>query len=537
MPNILNNNVIYDDNTKQLLYQSEDENGNVQTTILWNDVEYPYLLRDIDTQTMYIVITSVIHGKSITKEIPLDEIQPKSLSRYSKYGFPFGILSYTKLISSWLYQIEPNLDVLNITHDLGWKTYEGESYFQLQNSICHNPDINVEYSGDMSIDSKGTFNDYIAILNDYVVPNIETQTILTFSVSSALASLLNPDLTLVLHMNGESTTGKTTMLKLAASVWGSTNISEDGIIQTWNTTKNALINSMCGFNGITLCYDELGASDSDISNLIYLLSNGVNKKRMYSEKSKKFSVNICSSGEIPLKTVDEVNGTDARLLEFRVQWTKNAQHSNNLTSALKNCYGLLGERFVKFLLARPKETMQNNLNKAQNKLMSKFQDKLDVLPSKKKRIITRTIQKIAVTYLTAVILKKEFNLALKPFKIAEFMLFKSNLLNILDDECIRMLEDYMQYRKSTPTIIKQDDSSEFITDEYICITKSTFYDNLQHLGYRKQNILNNLKELSNRNIIRCESGKLYNRHKIGNNRYPYIDISIPQLKKEGIDYE
>lgn len=389
----------------------------------------------------------------------------------------------------------------------------------------------------MSIDSKGTFNDYIAILNDYVVPNIETQTILTFSVSSALASLLNPDLTLVLHMNGESTTGKTTMLKLAASVWGSTNISEDGIIQTWNTTKNALINSMCGFNGITLCYDELGASDSDISNLIYLLSNGVNKKRMYSEKSKKFSVNICSSGEIPLKTVDEVNGTDARLLEFRVQWTKNAQHSNNLTSALKNCYGLLGERFVKFLLARPKETMQNNLNKAQNKLMSKFQDKLDVLPSKKKRIITRTIQKIAVTYLTAVILKKEFNLALKPFKIAEFMLFKSNLLNILDDECIRMLEDYMQYRKSTPTIIKQDDSSEFITDEYICITKSTFYDNLQHLGYRKQNILNNLKELSNRNIIRCESGKLYNRHKIGNNRYPYIDISIPQLKKEGIDYE
>ena len=27
MPNILNNNVTYDDNTKQLLYQSEDENG------------------------------------------------------------------------------------------------------------------------------------------------------------------------------------------------------------------------------------------------------------------------------------------------------------------------------------------------------------------------------------------------------------------------------------------------------------------------------------------------------------------------------
>ena len=29
MPNILNNNVVYDDNTKQLLYQSGDENGNV----------------------------------------------------------------------------------------------------------------------------------------------------------------------------------------------------------------------------------------------------------------------------------------------------------------------------------------------------------------------------------------------------------------------------------------------------------------------------------------------------------------------------
>ncbi len=32
MPNILNNNVVYDDNTKQLLYQSEDENGNTRVS-------------------------------------------------------------------------------------------------------------------------------------------------------------------------------------------------------------------------------------------------------------------------------------------------------------------------------------------------------------------------------------------------------------------------------------------------------------------------------------------------------------------------
>ena len=138
------------------------------------------------------------------------------------------------------------------------------------------------------------------------------------------------------------------MLKLAASVWGSTNISEDGIIQTWNTTKNALINSMCGFNGITLCYDELGASDSDISNLIYLLSNGVNKKTNVQRKKQKI---LCKYMFIRWNSFknrwwSKRNWrSDFLNLEYNGQKMHNT--SNNLTSALKNCYGLLGGKICK----------------------------------------------------------------------------------------------------------------------------------------------------------------------------------------------
>ena len=62
--------------------------------------------------------------------------------------------------------------------------------------------------------------------------------------------------TLIFHMAGKSTTGKTTASKAAISPFGVPDTKGKGLFRTWNGTTNAIINSLGGNFGIPLVFDE-----------------------------------------------------------------------------------------------------------------------------------------------------------------------------------------------------------------------------------------------------------------------------------------
>jgi putative DNA primase/helicase len=101
---------------------------------------------------------------------------------------------------------------------------------------------------------------------------------LIFSVSVALAS---PLLNLLgienggFHFRGASSTGKTTVLDVAASVWG----AKDHI-QRWRATTNGIEALAACHNDALLCLDELSQVDSNSAGEIaYMLANGSGKTR------------------------------------------------------------------------------------------------------------------------------------------------------------------------------------------------------------------------------------------------------------------
>lgn len=344
------------------------------------------------------------------------------------------------------------------------------------------------------VGSRGQFDDYVDILDEHVLPYIQVQTIVAFSVSAALAAMLDKDLTLILHMNGNSTTGKTTMLMLSASVWGSIEIRTNGVIQTWNTTQNATINSLCGMNGITVCLDELGVSEADTSNLIYLLANGTEKKRMTdTEPPQTFSVNVCSTGEIPMKTVAGVNGMDVRLLEFDVQWTVSKEHSEQLKAALSKCYGHLGREFVKVLMNISEEKLKAALNNREAQILSAFEKQFQELTERKKKIFQRAVRKIAVVSLTATLLKKKLGLNFNAKKIAEFMITKSVLLDISDEDYIRFLEAFFNYLAKLSANSKTSEAFE-IKDGFFIVEVGKFREIVKMLGYSSRKEVENFFE-------------------------------------------
>ncbi len=80
------------------------------------------------------------------------------------------------------------------------------------------------------------------------------------------------------HFRGSSSIGKTTALRIAASVCGGGRIK--GYIRQWRTTANAL-ESICSMHcDMLLCLDEIGQADPlQISEIAYLIANGAGKVR------------------------------------------------------------------------------------------------------------------------------------------------------------------------------------------------------------------------------------------------------------------
>lgn len=76
-----------------------------------------------------------------------------------------------------------------------------------------------------------------------------------------------------LNFFGPSSIGKTTLLRIAASVWGRGDTP--GYIRTWRATANGLEGAAASATDTALILDELGQVESrDAAAALYSLSNG-----------------------------------------------------------------------------------------------------------------------------------------------------------------------------------------------------------------------------------------------------------------------
>jgi uncharacterized protein (DUF927 family) len=129
------------------------------------------------------------------------------------------------------------------------------------------------------------------------------------AVSAALAG---PLLYLVrqesggVHIYGRSSTGKTTLARLAASVWGS-GAEQGGWLRTWRATANALEAVFASSCDTTLVFDEIAQADgAELYEVIYLISGGQGKARLKRDVSLrdpfKWRALFFSTGEFPVET-------------------------------------------------------------------------------------------------------------------------------------------------------------------------------------------------------------------------------------------
>jgi uncharacterized protein (DUF927 family) len=146
--------------------------------------------------------------------------------------------------------------------------------------------------------------------------NVAAKTIgnsrLTFSIgisfSAPLASLLSIE-SGGYHFYGPTSTGKTSSLWVAASVYG----QEKQTVLPWRLTANALEYKAAARNNLALFLDEIGqATAQDVASGAYMLANGQGKarltKHLTERDSCKWNLTFLSSGEHTLISYLEKGG-------------------------------------------------------------------------------------------------------------------------------------------------------------------------------------------------------------------------------------
>jgi putative DNA primase/helicase len=160
---------------------------------------------------------------------------------------------------------------------------------------------------------KGKLKDWQAEIGALCVNNSR----LEFAVSLSLAGVLMPhtgDDSAGVNFYGETSTGKSTVLFVAGSVWGSP--EPGGFVSKWNATSTGLELQAVQRNHTIFCIDELGELDPKVAGkLVYQLSSGVQKGRGKSDingvgmaELKTWKMPVISSAEKTLAQHVEESG-------------------------------------------------------------------------------------------------------------------------------------------------------------------------------------------------------------------------------------
>lgn len=224
-----------------------------------------------------------------------------------------------------------------------------------------------------AVHSKGTLEEWA----DYIAPLRKQSLYLQIVLAAAFASVLISKvktLPFVLHLWGETGTGKTVALKVAASIWG----NPEKYMLTLNGTTNALMGTAALLHDLPLLADELQTIklDTNFQNydkLIMQLTEGKDRARLTQQSTLKEQKtwNNCFifTGEEPITQSNSGGGTKNRVIELQCK-EQIVSNGNAVVNFIDSHYGSAGRAFIEHIASKPAETLQQEFQDLQSALLN-----------------------------------------------------------------------------------------------------------------------------------------------------------------------
>jgi uncharacterized protein (DUF927 family) len=305
-----------------------------------------------------------------------------SLDRLLNLGYqPNRDRRAIEAVKDFIYQTNPERFVRCVP-TIGW--HSGSFVFPDRTispaSVTEEILFQSEITGDHKFRSKGTLEAWQQSVSRLCAGNSR----LVFAVSCAFAAaLLDPLKTEGggIHIRGLSSTGKTTAVLAAGSVWGGS--PQLGFLETWRATANGIEARAALHNHSLLCLDEIGeVSEKEVGEIVYALVNGSGRGRMTraltSRTSSQFKLIFLSTGERTLQEVMQSagkqtrGGQETRLLEIPAdagcglgifesihQFPSSAAMAQELARAARSNYGTAIDHFIRHLVEHRESVVES----------------------------------------------------------------------------------------------------------------------------------------------------------------------------------
>ena len=427
---------------------------------------------------------------------------------------------------------------------IGFGKYDGKLIYKLDKCIG----IDSKYDGQLDLEPKGSKEEWLDMFKNEVLGQIPLESIIVISLSAVLTGFIGEENgldTTIVHLSGNSSTGKSTALKLATSLFGYPDVKNNGLFSTFNTTQNAMMNRLTGIVGVPVSFDEISMSQNiRFTSMVYQLANGEEKKRLTGEieqrQSQSWLTTIMTNGEKSLcESTSNYAGVKVRVFEFELnQWTKDANNAQNINKVILNNYGHIGYKFAKYIMNKGKDYVQQKYEK-NKKIMDKN--------LRKRRIVdqytARRVNKLGLFLATAEIFEEMIDINLNRKKIAKLLLdLERESINNrnLDKSIIDYLSEYITANKSKFKI--RNDNNVISNNKIDIIGRITYKDEFTEVeileskfkaiieegGFKDSRVL--LKELKKQGLLDAEGDRHYRKRKL-NTDIP-VKVNVIRLPKK-----
>lgn len=239
---------------------------------------------------------------------------------------------------------------------LGWREYAGAQMFVPYTrerlifdgeAIFRKRFESIRESGDF----QETLTKWHGCISENVRHNsVSVRIIFAASAASVLVKLLGCN-NFIVHIWGETGTGKTVLSMCAASIWGNPAVGE--YISSFNTTAVGIEKNLGFLQNLPLILDELQIADErDVKKLVYLATEGTGRSRgsKYGglQSLETWANCTISTGERPITSMISDGGAHNRVIEIECK-EQLFKDPHAVARCVSQNYGVFGRILVIYL--------------------------------------------------------------------------------------------------------------------------------------------------------------------------------------------
>lgn len=408
---------------------------------------------DQETQTRSYKIIYISEGKLQTLIVQAADLASNKIGNLAQYDVPINHRKKSDIANAF-YLIGQQLESQYVGSKLGFNRVNEKLVFY---GMAEPELFNSKLTDLFSIETKGTLDEETKIVN--LFDEVASQLVYLIGLSGIVGYLENTLLKkelmpIIVHLFGDSSTAKTTVVMAALSAFGNPDQrAKNSLLQTYTSTDNALVKKASYLQGFPMGIDDSGSSrEQDKLKLILRIGNGRDADRLsnssYSVKSGAgFFCTVLSNGEKSLqKELTNSSGANLRLTELdNLKYARDKENAEQIKKAALTNFGHVGSELANRLLDMGENLpgyLEDTYNESYEGLKANF-------PADDKKL-DRFISQVTVIYQTGLIFNKIFNKNFQLEEIKNLIIKNIEKVNeVLDYSKVALdrLEEWVQRNK------------------------------------------------------------------------------------------